>query len=85
MPTVSRFFGIVIFLNYRDHAPPHFHARYGDDEVTVAIRDGVVTGRMSKRALAMVLEWAGLHQEALMHNRELARQSEPLEPIPPLT
>jgi hypothetical protein len=38
MPTVSRFFGIVIFLNYRDHDPPHFHARYGDEEVIVETR-----------------------------------------------
>ena len=50
LPTVSRFFGIVIFLNYRDHLPPHFHARYGDDEVTVEIRGGAVNGTMSKRA-----------------------------------
>lgn len=32
MPVVSRFFGIVISLNYRDHNPPHFHASYGDDD-----------------------------------------------------
>ncbi len=29
MPEVSRFFGIVIMMYYNDHAPPHFHARYG--------------------------------------------------------
>lgn len=46
MPTVSRFFGIVVFLNYRDHLPPHFHAAYGDDEVTVEIYGGAVTGTM---------------------------------------
>jgi hypothetical protein len=33
MPTISRFYGIVIFTNYNDHHPPHFHARYQDDEV----------------------------------------------------
>ena len=85
MPTVSRFFGIIIFLNYRDHLPPHFHARYGDDEVTVAIRDGNVNGTMSKRALSMVLEWAELYEEDLMRNWELARAHKPLEQIPPLT
>ena len=46
MPTVSRFFGIVVFLNYRDHPPPHFHAAYGGDEVTVEIYGGAVTGTM---------------------------------------
>ena len=85
MPTVSRFFGIVVFLNYRDHQPPHFHATYGDDEVTVEIQGGAVTGTMSKRALRLVLEWAELHEAALMRNWTLAREHKPLEPIPPLT
>ena len=85
MPTVSRFFGIVVFLNYRDHAPPHFHARYGEDEVTVEIRGGAVTGKMSKRALRLVLEWASLYEDDLMRNWDLARASKPLEQIDPLT
>ena len=33
MPTISRFHGIVIFMNYNDHPPGHFHARHGDEEV----------------------------------------------------
>ena len=53
MPTVSRFYGIVIFMNYNDHLPPHFHARYQDQEVIVEIEAGIVTGKMSKRALRM--------------------------------
>ena len=43
MPTISRFFGIVIFMNYNDHLPPHFHARYQDQEVTVEIEKGLGT------------------------------------------
>lgn len=75
----------MIFLNYNDHTPPHFHARYGDDEVTVEIQGGAVTGRMSKRALRLVLEWAEMHEEALMRNWVLARERKSLEQIPPLT
>lgn len=37
MPVISRFFGIVIFMNFNGHHPPHFHARYQDQEVTVEI------------------------------------------------
>lgn len=58
MPTISRFFGIVIFMNYNDHLPPHFHARYQDQEVTVEIETGLVQGRMSRRELRMILEWS---------------------------
>ncbi|HEX8695518.1 MAG TPA: DUF4160 domain-containing protein [Longimicrobium sp.] len=84
MPVVSRFYGIVIFINYRDHNPPHFHAGYGEQEVTVEIQTGVVTGTMSRRALQMVFEWAELHREELMENWNRARARQPLQPIPPL-
>jgi hypothetical protein len=26
MPEISRFYGIIITINYDDHLPPHFHA-----------------------------------------------------------
>ena len=56
MPTISRFYGIVIFMNFNDHMPPHFHARYQDYEVTVDLDTGVTQGRMPARALALVHE-----------------------------
>ncbi len=34
----------MIAILYRDHDPPHFHATYGEYEITVRIRDGLVTG-----------------------------------------
>ncbi|MHB8659658.1 MAG: DUF4160 domain-containing protein [Solirubrobacteraceae bacterium] len=42
MPTISRFYGIVIRMYFADHAPPHIHAVYGGEEAVVAIADGVV-------------------------------------------
>jgi hypothetical protein len=84
MPEISRFFGIVIFMNYNDHLPPHFHARYQEQEVTVDIETGLVTGTMSKRALRMVFEWMENHQEELLRNWERARAREDLEKIAPL-
>jgi hypothetical protein len=62
MPELSRFLGIVIAMYYRDHAPPHFHAIYGDHEATVNIQTGEVNGQLPKRALAHVQEWRLLHQ-----------------------
>jgi hypothetical protein len=29
MPEISRFFGIIIKMFFKDHAPPHFHVEYG--------------------------------------------------------
>jgi hypothetical protein len=84
MPEISRFLGIIIRMYYRDHAPPHFHAEYGEYEITVEIMTGVVTGHFPKRALQAVLEWYELHQEELMKDWMLAEKREPLEPIQPL-
>ena len=81
---MSRFLGIVIAMFYSDHAPPHFHARYGDHEVTVRIDDGAVDGRFPRRALALLLEWYALHREELRDNWERARTREPLQKIEPL-
>lgn len=84
MPEISRFLGIVIAMYYNDHAPPHFHARYGSFEITVRIQDGVVEGRFPRRALSLVLEWYTLHKEELLENWNLARGRRPLLPIAPL-
>jgi len=84
MPEISRFFGIVIAMLHREHGPAHFHARYGDQEITVEIESGIVTGRMSKRALRLVLEWYELHRPELGENWGRALRKEPLIPIPPL-
>jgi hypothetical protein len=84
MPEISRFFGVVIRMLANDHAPPHFHAYYGDYEVSVTVRDGVVTGRFPARALRMVLEWRDLHQDELLENWDLLRAGELPREIAPL-
>ena len=45
MPEISRFYGIVIKMFFQDHAPPHFHAEYQENEAvfeieTLRIREG---------------------------------------------
>jgi len=30
MPEISRFLGIVIYMYFNDHNPPHFHAVYNN-------------------------------------------------------
>src|SRR5436190_1736730 len=54
-------------------SPPHFHARYGDYEISVRIEDGLVEGRFPRRALAHLLEWYQMHRGELADNWELAR------------
>ncbi len=85
MPEICRFYGIVIFMNYNEHDPPHFHARYQDQEISIEIASGIAQGKMSKRALRMLFEWAERYQPELMRNWQLAQAREPIEPIPPLS
>ena len=85
MPTISMFRGIKVFMNWREHQPPHFHAVYGGDEVLISIRDlEVIEGDMPSKQLKMLLGWAAFHQEELMENWMLAEQKHELFPIEPL-
>ena len=85
IPEISRFFGIVIRMLANEHSPPHFHAVYGEYEVTVTIDAGVVTGRFPGRALRLVLEWRELHQAELAANWERLRVGQAPQSIPPLS
>ncbi len=79
MPRISEFFGIVIYMYWRDHGPPHFHAIYAGEEALISIDDlSVLEGKLSPRALGLVIEWASLHQAEL---RAVWKQAEALEPL----
>ena len=56
MPQISSFYGIIILMNFSDHAPAHFHAWYNEYKAIISIKDGVVKGEMPGRALKMILE-----------------------------
>lgn len=73
-------------MYYREHDPPHFHALYGSEEALIVIEDlSILRGKLSPRALGLVMEWASQHQDELTRNWERARNHEPLDPIEPLT
>ncbi|KHE92183.1 MAG: DUF4160 domain-containing protein [Candidatus Scalindua rubra] len=84
MPEICRFLGVVIYMYYREHAPPHFHAEYGEYEITIEIRTGIVSGKFPRRVLNAVLEWYVLHKDELLDNWEFAEKKIPLKKIEPL-
>jgi hypothetical protein len=85
MPTISRFFGIVIAMYFDDHGPPHFHARHADGAAKIRI-DTVeaIESTLGRRNVLFVLAWAELHQGELLENWRLARDGETLNDIEPL-
>jgi len=85
MPTISLFYGIAIQMFWQDHAPPHFHALYGEDEALIDLRTlEVLEGRLPRRALSLVLEWATDHRAALMEDWNLCAANQHPKKIPPL-
>ena len=85
MPTISVFYGIVIRMFFADHAPPHFHAVYGEHSAEISIETlEVIAGSLPRRSLALVLEWAVLHRAELRSNWEACRRHEQPSRIAPL-
>lgn len=85
MPKISQFFGILIFMYFRDHAPPHFHAQYGDYEGLIDIRSKMlIQGNLPPRVLGLVIEWASLYSKELEKSWEAASKGAHPQKIPPL-
>jgi len=85
MPTISSFYGVLIRMFWADHAPPHFHAVYGDDEALVDIETlRVIRGNLPRRALALVLEWAFMHRDELREDWQRCTARQELLKIAPL-
>ena len=85
MPIISQFYGIIIRMFYNDHAPPHFHAAYGEYELIVSITPiRIIEGQAPTRVRSMVLEWAAIHQLELMKDWNRCRAAQPPIPIKPL-
>jgi hypothetical protein len=87
MPRISQFFGILIYMYYNDHMPPHFHAKWAEQEVIVLIdidTQKIYAGGLPRPQLDLVLRWAVLHTKELQENWELARKGRPLKQIAPL-
>lgn len=56
MPTISRFYGIVIAMFFDDHGYPHFHARHAGTEAKVRLDQiEVIESTPEVRHLRLVL------------------------------
>lgn len=85
MPAICTFFGVVIEMFWREHGPPHFHATYAEHEAMIDVQTlAILRGFLPRRARSLVIEWATIHQAALMENWERCSQLQLPLPIPPL-
>lgn len=69
MPELSRFLGIVIYMYFNDHNPPHFHAEYNEFKASISIKSlGLMEGKLPSKVMSLVVEWAQDHQQELLEN-----------------
>lgn len=70
MPSISAFYGIIIYLYFNDnrqHFLPHIHVRYQENEVVVSIPDGqILDGSIPIAKMKILQAWIEIHREELV-------------------
>ncbi len=67
MPEISRFYGIIVYMFFNDHNPPHFKVKYGEFVANIVIENGsILNGDFPISKLKLVVAWAEIHREELM-------------------
>ncbi|GHU80588.1 hypothetical protein FACS1894191_6180 [Clostridia bacterium] len=84
MPNISMFYGIVIYMYFDDHRPPHIHARYGDDEAAFDFNGDLLEGKMSRKQQNLIRAWIDIHLDELKANWSIAIENGNIHKIEPL-
>jgi hypothetical protein len=67
MPEISRFYGIIIYMFFNNHNPPHFKVKYSEFEANILIENGsILNGDLPISKLKLVAAWAEIHKEELL-------------------
>jgi len=84
MPAISEFYGIMIYMWFKDHNPPHFHAEYGEYKAMFNFDGEIISGDFPAKKHKLVSAWAVIHSEELESNWELAKSRKETFLIEPL-
>jgi len=85
MPIISRFYGIAIMMFFKDHNPPHFHAKYEGKVAVFNIKSGrKIVGDLPPQAQRLIKNWAKKHKAELLDNWDRAQKDGKLRHIEPL-
>ena len=82
MPEITRFYGILIKIFFRnEHNPPHIHAIYGEYNGLFEISTmKMIEGDLPKKAQSLVEEWGSQYKDELMdmwNNKVVTKLSAP--------
>ena len=84
MPSISMFFGIIIYMYFDEHKPPHFHAQYQDYKAMFDFDGELLEGSMPNTQRRLISAWTAIHREELVANWTLAENKQSLYRIDPL-
>lgn len=84
-PSSADFSASLFACSSTKHAPPHFQAEYAEHRAVINIRTlELIEGKLPRRALELVLDWAELHQDELLADWDLCQQHQQPDAIDPL-
>lgn len=88
MPTISMFYGIIIYLYYANnkrHNMPHIHVEYNEFSAIVEIPTGIILeGELPAKKMKLVQAWIAIHEDDLIADWTLAVRGEAIFKIDPL-
>jgi hypothetical protein len=88
MPSISMFYGIVIYMYFFDderHKTPHIHARFQGQDASFSILDAkLLNGEIPIAKARLVQAWIEIHRDELLADWELAVNGQHPFPIDPL-
>jgi hypothetical protein len=88
VPTISMFYGVVIYMYFFDnerHSLPHVHARYQGLQASFSIVDGAALGGEFPAAKSKLVQaWIEIRRDELLADWELAVNGQTLFQIDPL-
>ena len=84
MSEICRFFGIIITMYFREHNPPHFHARYGEYIAEIDFHGKIIDGNLPPRIAGFVIEWLLMHRKEIEENWQKMREMKSPDKIEPL-
>ena len=88
MPTISMFYGILVFmyaLDVQKHHLPHIHLQYGEFNAVIEIPGGeLLDGSLPPKQMKLVQAWIALHSDELMADWALAAAGSTHYKIDPL-
>ena len=87
MPSISMFYGIIIYMYYKDtnqHKLPHLHAFYGEHEALFDLNGKFLEGKFPSKQKKFVETWILLRQSDLLANWKLVVEGEVPYKVEPL-